>query len=845
MSTAAKGRDTPRPQSGGEAADTAPWAGGALPRFRQDLAVTPRDRGPRGKVFVVRDPDTGEQYEVDEQAYFLCQSFDGHTTPEEIVERFNRFFGREMTVGELAGFARQALASGLLRPGTAGDLPGRGRQRRNRPVVEAGDMEEEAGEDEGGRVDPYKWSLFDPGDLFATLARWTRPFRPLVLFLVYSLVVTVPLAVISFFDNEALMRSDLALLGESRSYFGRLIFSLVVINLMRCVIQGTVCAHYGGTVRKFGIKLRFGLIPRFFIDKSAIKKFDRSARLWTYGSNPLFRLVLVVAGVGMWHLSHGTGTRLAADALVLTHAALISFLLVCLPLRASDGYRWMVTYFRLPLSLLRLAVMAVLSLFTRKPLPSSISPQTRRRLVLYGLTLFAFWTYAFFRITSHVTAGLADSFPDLFGESTEFLIGAFVVLMVFRWGFNRFRRMGAGSSAEPAAVTLSAAEPAPTPWQSRLLRLGILAAGATVLALPYPYRPGGEVTLLPPVQQQVQAPISGRVEEVYYAGGDGRVLPAGTVIATMVSTDLENEILTLQEEVAGQEAELAGRRAVLAQLLAGARPEEIRQARARLAEAREEVRLAERQLRTARLTAEHSSRELERLQGIPGGLIPDSEVAEAEARAGVDRSRVREYEASLEARRKSAARAEAELALLLSGPTEEQIEAARQDVAAAEAELRRLRQELAYARSQSSSARLQMPFEGFLVDSFLTQKVGQYLNRGETFATAQVHQPPLVEMMLPEFDVADIRVGQPAEVKLMAYPTAPLAGTVLSIEPSGSESDFGQAFQVVIQLSEADHLLKTGMTGYAKVESGERPLIVLLARPLIRFAMIELWSWMP
>ncbi|MEA3276116.1 MAG: hypothetical protein U9Q81_12655, partial [Pseudomonadota bacterium] len=103
----------------------------------------------------------------------------------------------------------------------------------------------------------------------------------------------------------------------------------------------------------------------------------------------------------------------------------------------------------------------------------------------------------------------------------------------------------------------------------------------------------------------------------------------------------------------------------------------------------------------------------------------------------------------------------------------------------------------------------------------------------------------MVEMILPEYDVGELQVGSSAEIKLMAYPTHPMHGEVVAIEPAGSETLFGHAFRVVIQLSDVENLLKTGMSGYGKVEVGSKPLFVLLTRPLVRFAQIEMWSWIP
>jgi putative peptide zinc metalloprotease protein len=843
-----------------------------FPRFRDDLAIREKDAGNSRKVFSVYDPISGERFEFDEHTFFLCESFDGYASPEQIAQNFSQRFGRSITIENLLQVFDELLAIGLLSMADAASVAafrGETAASRAQPLARgaSGEVTEVRDRDDDGEdAREYRWPLFDPGAIYDVLVSAVRPIRLLFLLAVYSLVVALPVALFIFFDNDLQISQDLARLRDARSYLGRLIFSLFTLNLLRCVIQGTVISWYGGRVKTFGIRLRFGIIPRFYIDKSAIRHFERRAKLWSYGSNLLFRMVVIVLGVFTWYFTRGSGSQLAIYAIILTQAALITLILLSLPLRAADGYRWMVTYFRLPPNLIKMAVMVLISTFTGKQLPTSISPTFKRRLFVYGFALILFWTYAFFRITSHIAGGLTESFPLLFGEATEVIMTTLVVLLIARWGLMKFGRVsgggtvtakaGGGSRSVPAVTGLGdldlvSSSGAPSvsvgesPWISRGVQL--LAVGLVVvfLSLPYPFRPGGVVTLLPPEQQAIQAPVSGKVSEVLQPGGDGQPLAKGTLIATMTSSTLETAIATLQEQVAGQEAVVEKQRAILDSLLAGARKEEIDQARAQAEQAAHEVTLAERELETARVTWRFSAQELERIDKLPVGVISELEVSRSEKQAEVDRMRISEFESNLAARKKNAEESDAALALLLSGASKQEIEVARQELAVAEAELRELHAELAHAQSQASSGRLTIPFDGYLEDAYLNQKLGSYLNVGETYATAQTHRKPLVELLLPEYEVGEMSLGGEAEVRLMSFPDEPFRGRVVTIEPSGQPADFGQVFKVVIELDDIEHPVRPGMTGYAKVLLGEKPLFVIISRPVVRFFQVEAWSWMP
>ena len=824
------------------------------PRFRQDLHIRRQSSASPDGVVEIEDPVDGTRYEFDAQTLALFRAFDGQRDCADIAADFNTRFGTHLTVDEVEHFRDEALANGLIERATAHPSSSpRHDQRRSMAATSAGRTDADLGDglDAGGSRGDEAWSLFDPAVFFDALASTLAVLRPVWLLLLWSLVALAPLALYTLFDNQLLMQQDLARLDQSRSYLGRLLFSLLLINLLRCLVQGTLIAHYGGKTRAFGIRLRFGIIPRFFIDKSAIRDFQRSAKLWTWGSNLLFRLVLIVFGALGWQVLRDSGSPLAINALILAHAALIGLLLVCLPVRASDGYRWFMTWRNLPLTTLKLALLVLSARLRGRPLPTSITSGRAWRLLLYALALVIFWIWAFTRIVTHITGGLIESFPQLFGEATEALILLAVVLLMVRWGWQRLERLRGngsvpGTSADLAALPDSQPEERPH-WLGlyapRLVGFGLLAL---LLTLPFPYRPGGTVSLLPPEQQTIQAPVSGRLIEVLQRGGDGTLLEAGETVAVMLADELEQHISSLREQIHEQEAVLAQRQAQLTQLLAGPRPESIAEARARVERAREEVRIAEQQLDTARAASHYSDRELERMHSLPKGLISEVEIARTEKQAAVDRLRILEQETVVKAQRKSLEETEAQLALLLNGATAEDIEISRQAVAEVEAIRRRLGQDLDHAESQLSGAQLRMPFTGYLVDAHLQQKVGMYLTQGDQFATAQVRCRPLVEMVLPESEVAAIEVGSSAEVRLMAYPSRPFDGRVVVIEPTGSQSAFGQTFKILIELVDTETAtLKPGMSGYGKITSGDKPLYVQLGRPLARFAAIEIWSWLP
>jgi multidrug resistance efflux pump len=116
-------------------------------------------------------------------------------------------------------------------------------------------------------------------------------------------------------------------------------------------------------------------------------------------------------------------------------------------------------------------------------------------------------------------------------------------------------------------------------------------------------------------------------------------------------------------------------------------------------------------------------------------------------------------------------------------------------------------------------------------------------------------------MIVPEKEIADVRVGQPVVLKARAYPDEKFNGVVTAIattaegaatgtpEPSKAglgpppPTSPGQTFVVTARIDNRAVLLKPGMSGQAKVLGGQRRVIELINRRLARTFKVQFWSW--
>jgi putative peptide zinc metalloprotease protein len=338
--------------------------------------------------------------------------------------------------------------------------------------------------------------------------------------------------------------------------------------------------------------------------------------------------------------------------------------------------------------------------------------------------------------------------------------------------------------------------------KSRWVKLIVLGVFTGVMFLPYSYEAGGQLLIRPVDSQEISTDFTGIIEEVYFDGGE--TLEPGVLLAKLNSADAARQVTIHDARIKEQQAEID-------RLLA--KPTQ------------EEIDLAEEALRVEQTKAEFSRMNLARKEKVfERNVISQEEMEAARREHEVDMGNVRE--------------AEANVALVKAGATEEEI-------LAAEAELLRWQEERNLYQDKYEKSFLYMPIRGKLITQHLKQRIGQYLNTGEVFAVVENTSQVLGEVEVPEFDVGVIQLGAEVRVRVWAYHDQIFMGKVTSIDTNVEQRSFGNVVKVITLLENEDQRLKSGMTGYAKVSGETRPVWEVLFLTIVRFVQVEMWSWVP
>jgi HlyD family secretion protein len=300
---------------------------------------------------------------------------------------------------------------------------------------------------------------------------------------------------------------------------------------------------------------------------------------------------------------------------------------------------------------------------------------------------------------------------------------------------------------------------------------------------------------------------------------------AGLVAAESHLVQLNTQILYEREksdsDIALRQAELKQVQAHLDELLAGARPQEIQQARASVAD--------------AKTRHQQASRDWERAQV----LYQKDDISTAQRDEFLAR-----YEGTAAVLRQT----EEHLAIVLEGPRREQIDAARAMVDRAQAAVRlseagridvtRLEQEVAAKRAEIDRAKAQVsvinsqlgdtvatsPIDGVVLSKSADR--GEVLSSGTTVLTIGDLDRPWVRGYIAEPDLGRVKIGSRARVTSDSFPGKVYSGRVTFIASDAeftpkqiqtTEERVKLVYRVKIEVENPAHELKLNMPVDAEI----------------------------
>lgn len=821
-----------------------------FPRLRSDLVVMPDGESGRGRI--VKDPVARKYFRFDEVEGFILERLDGQHSPLDIQVEVATWIGEEFSLEEVEEFVDSLVERGIVEtdgpllpshapqlgaqviaaleqggfalrhasdpppPGTALALrrnpaeavhfdqalaylregrfqaavrafdeilvanPGNARAAAIKALlVRAGGAA--AAQAASARIAPqrarswlyYQLPLGNPDRFFAALEPWLRFLWTPAFVFVYLMVVGAAGWIV--LTRGAEMWPQIPSLSGTTWGIGLVVLGFALVAVHECC-HGLTCKHFGGRVPETGLLMMFFVMPAAYVDVSDAWLFrEKRHRVLTGLAGPMWDLGVVAGAILLWSATPPGGLR--AAAVIAIAVSSMSLVMNLNPLLKLDGYYALSDLSGIP-NLKDAASEALVfwvgRLRGRASSGPVLSARTARFLALYGV-LSGLYTALILWVLGSILLSASTRLAGLAGPLL--LFGAIV------WLARRpLRALVAGVLQRIAGAS----------WKGAVSGAVAMIVIGALLVLPRPLRVGGPAAIDGVARHPVRSEVAGNLAEILVSEGDR--VEAGQVVARLHDSELRTALAMIEASVAQAHAQLA-------MLARGTEPE-------RLHQARETVRAAEAEVA-------HLETRADRLARLKKDGLVSADLYEQTTH-------------DLQLQRGSLRAALEESRLLSRGTAPERVAAAR-------AEVTRLETEAREAQRRLAASELRAPIAGQVITPKLGTHAGDYLALGESLMEIVDTERLVADVQMLESEIGEVRVGQSVALRVTAYPDRSFAGTVEQIAAAAAPDPLGRAvFRVRIALRPEATELKPGMTGAAKVDCGERPLVALLVRRLLR-----------
>lgn len=289
---------------------------------------------------------------------------------------------------------------------------------------------------------PFTWIWFNPTRMFQFLAANLAPVRWLTLF-IWPFAIFAGIATIS---NWYEMLAHIERLLLKLSFWESILAGLLTTNLASKLAVGIVMSYYRAYPQGFGITLLLGLIPRFYVDRSPIKKLELAQQKTCYSSTLLVKVLLFAVGMLVWAITRRTGSGASEIFLALGISGFSSFVFTANPLLPLDGCKWLCAWLKKP-TLYRDSLHMTYMIATRRPTPSGLAPGAKVGMVLFALAAIGFTAVLIYSVLSVVSSGLERQFQGAGVLIFCFLIAVTIFFLISRVTSRKSSKAKANRSA--------------------------------------------------------------------------------------------------------------------------------------------------------------------------------------------------------------------------------------------------------------------------------------------------------------------------------------------------------------------------------------------------------------
>jgi putative peptide zinc metalloprotease protein len=771
----------------------------SYPKFRNDLIISQQEFE-KVTYYVIKDPITQKFFRIKEFEYFISQNLDGKTSPEEIAQKFQEHFGIRLPLDTLNKFIHRLETLGFLE-GEVSERELAKLQYRKRTFW--------------GKLLFIKLKGFDPDRLLNKILKYTKfLFTPR--FFVFSLFV-IFWAIAITISNWGDLGYTVGGLFKVATIF-KIWIAIFLVIVLHEFAHGLTCKYFGGEVHEMGFLLLY-FQPCFFCNVSDAYLFkEKSKKLWVTFAGAYCQVFVWAIATLLWRIT-AQDTGLSSFLFVVMLTSGVTVLFNFNPLIKLDGYYLLSDYLEIP-NLRKKAFDFLSSSLKRRFLKDhtarvEASLRDKKIYIWYGILSLLYSALLLFFIFIKVENFLVSRLGG-FG----FVLFLFLLFLILKQpvkkaltGLYRFILARKENFMRPKKIITYSAIIIVLFLFLFLVKMELMVGSPCEICALESYTlgsfPDGTVTeeLFQGGSEERKSINLLKLFSTDYAAinlvtkvKEGERIEKGMVVAELFSASYLSDLEQTQ-------AALKKAREYYALLKKGPREESIQQAKDKVAQTQNELELKEKELK--RLSDLHDK-----------NLISNQELEKAETEHSI-------LSKELEI-------AKSELEILKNGARPEELKMAG-------AEIEELEAKANFLESQVKASQIKSPIFG-VVTSLSSEK-----NSSSSFGSFGLSIANLdsmwVQMKISEKDWDVLKEGQNVKLKVKSYPFSSFWGKVFKISQKAEKDQAKNVFRVSCKIENENHLLKPGMSGYAKIHCGKRNIFNLLTRRIVSYLRVEVWSW--
>jgi putative peptide zinc metalloprotease protein len=762
------------------------------PKFRDDLIIS-RQEFEKTTYYVIKDPITNKFFRIKELEYFIARRLDGKTSPDEITRSFQDHFNTPLPLATLEKFIQNLKSFGFLE----GEITERDLARLQYQKQTF-----------WGKILFIKLKGFDPDRLLNRLNKFTGfLFTPAFLF--FSAIIIL----LAFFITLANWRE----LGYS---FGGIFkvatilkvwIAIFIVVVLHEFAHALTCKHFGGEVHEMGFLLLY-FQPCFFCNVSDAYLFpEKSKKLWVTFAGAYGQVLVWAIATLLWRVT-ALDTALNGFIFVVVLTSGVTVLFNFNPLIKLDGYYLLTDYLEIPN--LRKKAFGYLSsrlkdkFLHQEETPGGISDRAKRIYLWYGIASLIYSALLILWVFVQVTRFLVRWLGG-FG----FVLSLVLIFLILKGPIKTAAR-GTARYLSVKRKELMVSK------KKAIIYGGIIVAILIILfVVRWELKIGGPCEIKALESYTLRTLSDGTVLSELFRGGveekksvnylklfttdfttlnlvtevkEGQKVDSGQLVADLTSPSYHSNLLQVKENI---------RKAVenYNLLKKGARKESIQQAQDKVAQIQSQLAFMDKELKRYSELFEKkliSSHEWDSVQTEHDVLTNQLRIAQND------------------------------LKIMKNGSRPEEL-------SMADTEIKRWQERLEFLESQVSDSQIKSPIQGTVTSISYDGNILSISNIDTIRVMIQVS----------EKDLDVLGLGQRVKLKVQSYPFLSFWGKVTKISQMADSSGPKKIFPVTCKIENPDHILKPGMTGYAKVFCGKRSLFTLLTRRIVRYFRVEVWSW--